>query len=1477
MYKIGLSPYAKIFYNEWLLEPSGSRYNLSIDQTLHDLNPKRLKAALKKYVTEHVLLNSHVQETSGQPFWVKNDEIYELEYSDATGLVDTAATDELYSYVSHGFDLHRGPLYRFKLLRVGKKAYRFIMVMHHLIMDGSASLDPGVFTAIANYYNNENYTTKYSISEQIALITTLEKNLSTRLEQNRAKYQKFWHKQLSDVEGVDLTFLKLGDESAQHKNTEEIPGTIGEIKFSYDGAKLKELNQVKSKYGITPYIYGLSIFASLLHRYTGQESLAISYPISIKDGKESVDFIYGSQINTNLIPYRFDKTTTIVDLFKQGQEFFRLTIRDDTKHGYCPITDIIQKVDNKKLLNICFAQTFFREKPLELYGITNTKVHTELRVDGVAKDIFLFEQDARSSKEQLDYRVRYDKRTINDGLLNNFIASYKRLFSEILDDLLNGSGDRSISSYNILDAKQYQKIVYEFNQTERDYPRNKTIHALFEEQVLKNPDKLAVVYEDKKLTYQELNQKANQLANYLLTNYGIRPDDLVVLCLDRSEQILIAMLGVLKAGGAYVPVDPGYPDERIGYILGDTKAKVVLTNRVYGDKLRRIAEQKVKGPSVDIITIDDRKVRSKLAKQGSANLATSTKSTDLIYVIYTSGTTGQPKGVMVEHRSLVNFIDYAVQFIKVNDITVSYINYSFDAINAEIYPALLKGNLLHVLSDGLRANLDELYQYLVKHGITFIVLPSAVATELSLNYDLNATKLKGMVVGGDIYRGQWSKKIKIINQYGPTEATVCSALHQYGVSDIYTNIGKPISNTTHYVLDKDLSVLPIGAIGELFIGGDGLARGYLNLPELTKDKFIFNPFQTRKDVSQNKNNRLYKTGDLVRMFPDGDLEYRGRNDFQVKIRGYRIELGEIERALACYPGVRQTVVLAKKHVTERLNDIYLAAYYVADRELDELKIQYYLAKRLPEYVLPTALVHVNKLPLAINGKLDRNALPEPKFSYNRYVVPSNEQESLICEKFAKVLGIERIGINDDFFKLGGNSLKAIALTYALQTNFDVKVADIFNLRTPKRLARTARSSNNVLRKKLECIKLSYQENQNVSLVIDKQPDKVERYLKNVAGLQADYSVQKPISSVLLTGVTGYLGCNIFNQLLELTSYTIFLLIRADSEIEAINRINKKYQFYFDKTLDASLNSRVFVIKADIEKNNLGLSPEEYRSLSMKVDSVVHAAALIKHYGEYDKFYLANVQTTTNLLEFSKLTDLKDFHYISTYSVLDFGYNHDHRERTYTEDDMPDGLKGQYNVYVKTKLQGEHQAVRYRDYGVKSSIYRLGNLAFMMANHRVQDNIAENAFFNWIKYLFRMRCVARDISKVEISPVDSTARAVVKLFDKKYSDNNIYHVFNPYLFDLSDFATTNGIYSMKVLTMGQFIDKIIDELNRNIDDNELTMKFLLRHGWLDKFDIKRGPSIKIMQNRTQYILEQLGFVWTPISCEVFNKYLRSSGL
>ncbi|MDQ5920528.1 MAG: hypothetical protein QG673_584 [Pseudomonadota bacterium] len=634
------------------------------------------------------------------------------------------------------------------------------------------------------------------------------------------------------------------------------------------------------------------------------------------------------------------------------------------------------------------------------------------------------------------------------------------------------------------DLSLYSRELYCNNNTCKQYSEYKTIDKLFEEQVERTPNNIALVCHGVEITYAELNVRANKLSHYLSSNYAIRGDNLVGLCIGRDQYMVIGILGILKAGGAYVPIDPDYPKQRISYILKDTQLKLIITDLQHRELLRQILVTQNESDLCKrilrkelyslphILCIDEPEQQEILDKCSPNNQIQSIKSSSLAYLIYTSGTTGNPKGVMVEHKSIVNMVEaksFACnikQLSKDNNMPLSgifYANFVFDAHVWQMFAIILNGHILHILSGQVRKDILLLRQYVEEQQIYIGDIPPAL-----LDID-TFVPLKVLVIGGDkikqkILDKYCENKVKVINCYGPTECTVCSSLHHYrGINDLCSNIGKPIQNVQMYVLDHHLLPVPIGVIGELFIGGVGLARGYFNDLELTKERFIPNPFQTDEEKENGKNTTLYRTGDLVRYLPDANIEYISRNDSQVKIRGMRIELGEIENKLVAYPGVKQAVVVVKEDGVEgggsqqNTHNKILIGYYVADTKLDEESVLKSLGEWLPDHMVPVALVYLKQLPLTTSGKFDIRALPMPRLSKPiGYIAPHTNLETLLVEFFAHALQLETeiIGISDSFFKLGGNSISAIKLIHEInrKLNRQIEIGVLYQCPTVKELS-----------------------------------------------------------------------------------------------------------------------------------------------------------------------------------------------------------------------------------------------------------------------------------------------------------------------------------------------------------------------------------------------------------------------------------------
>ena len=594
---------------------------------------------------------------------------------------------------------------------------------------------------------------------------------------------------------------------------------------------------------------------------------------------------------------------------------------------------------------------------------------------------------------------------------------------------------KAIRRVEVLPEGEREQIVYKWNETEVEYPREKCVQELFEEQVERTPEGTAVVFEGSSLSYRELNRRANQVAHYL-RRLGVKPDARVGICVERGLEMVVGLLGVLKAGGAYVPLDPAYPEERLRWMLEDSAPVALLT--------QGHLEGLYTGLSEALPVVDLSAPVGVWSSESDTNLecaAIGLTSEHLAYIIYTSGSTGAPKGVMVEHHGLCNMVVAQIESFGVGSDSrvLQFASFSFDASISEVLMALCRGASLHIPQQGEVLADENLNQAVAQHEITHVTLPPVVLAGLPETAELRTVRT--LIVAGDaIARSvamRWLEGCRVINAYGPTEATVCATLYEcHGRELGNLPIGRPIANTRIYILDSAREPVPVGVAGELYIGGAGVARGYLNQPTLTAERFVRDPFVEEAGA------RMYKTGDLGRWLGDGTIEFLGRNDFQVKIRGFRIELGEIEERLRKQEGIREAVVIARE---DEPGEKRLVAYYTCGEgegsvSVEELRAQ--LGATLPEYMVPAAYVRLERMPLTVNGKLDRKALPEPEgeaYGIREYEAPRTPEEEILCRLFAELLGAKRVGIRDNFFELGGHSLMAMRLVNQVRTTWGVEL------------------------------------------------------------------------------------------------------------------------------------------------------------------------------------------------------------------------------------------------------------------------------------------------------------------------------------------------------------------------------------------------------------------------------------------------------
>jgi amino acid adenylation domain-containing protein len=947
--------------------------------------------------------------------------------------------------------LQRAGNYTFRLeeeypIRAGiyeaeKDRYLWV-VAHHIAFDGwSQEIFLNEFAKLCRWHEEGGAYPLEEVEVQYKDYAAWQRNyLSGETLERQLNY---WKERLEGYETLNLPSDKERPPRVSYEGDA--------VTFSIDEASSWKIRRMAKDLGISAYTVLLSAYYLLLSVYSGQKDIVVGTAAANREYPETSGTI-GFFANTLAMRQKIKGEQDVFEFIREVGE----RNAEAQRYQELPFERLVEGLGVEKdasrhpVFQAAFTIEDFQER-IEETGELFAAIEDDIGIRQKAAkfDLQLSVEDREGVMGGiLVYAVSlFERRTIE-----GYVQSYK----EILRQIAEGNGKR-IKEIRALNQEEHNRIVYQWNSTEREYPPDKTIVGLFEEQAERTPDTIAVVCEGKRLSYRELNERANRIANFLAGEYRIGPDDLVALCLDRSELMPAAMLGVLKAGGAYVPVSPDYPDERIKYLLEDTRAKLVLTNTVYEGKLREAGA----GNAAGIEGIDGEAFWERAGKYGADNPPGRAGPENLAYVIYTSGTTGEPKGVMLEHRGLANLaLNQETLFglrRKGRDVKhcLWYANYVFDAHVWELFTVLIHGHCVYIASDEQRMDLGLLERYIRENNITIGTVPPALLNRETV-LPLDTVVMAGEVSSREVMEAYAERGIQVINAYGPTESTVCSSCHVYKRGDGNRNIGRPLRNMTCYILDDTLNPLPVGAAGELCLGGVGIARGYLNKGELTAERFIKNPFQTEEEQARNRNGLLYRTGDLARYLPDGDIEYLGRNDLQVKVRGFRIELGEVESRILEYAGVKQSVVMVK----DRGGAQYLAAYYVGEGAIDEAGLRAYLEEKLPGYMIPTTYMRLETLPLTVNGKLDRGALPEPDYQEGEgYEEPRNDAERELVKIFAGVLGLEegQVGVTGDFFRLGGNSIMAIKLAHRIHRELGktIPVADIFAHRTIRNIAERA--------------------------------------------------------------------------------------------------------------------------------------------------------------------------------------------------------------------------------------------------------------------------------------------------------------------------------------------------------------------------------------------------------------------------------------
>ncbi|AUT01014.1 non-ribosomal peptide synthetase [Nostoc sp. CENA543] len=1313
------------------------------------LNLQVLEQSLQEIIHRHEALRTNFITINEQPTQVIQTQInWQLSIVDwqhlPTAEQETSVQQFLQQQALERFDLVRQTLIRATLILLNQTEQILLVCMHHIVSDGWSM---GVFvqelTQLYNAYSQGQPSPLAPLAIQYADFALWQRQwLQGEVLQNQLAY---WEQQLKDAP----TVLSLPTDRPRPA-VQTVTGAIHEFALSVE--LTDQLVKLSQEQGCTLFMTLLAAFDTLLYRYTGQSDILVGSPIANRDRAE-VEGLIGFFVNTLVMRSNLAGNPSFSELLTRVRDM----ALGAYAHQHLPFEMLVEALQPERdlshtpLFQVMFNLQNAPVSELELNGLTVSS----LPIPGVtaAFDMTLFMQNTANGLVGVwEYNTDlFDHSTI-ERMIGHFVTVLEAVVS---------NPQAPIDQLPILTAVEQQKLLLEWNDTQADDPVGKCLHELFAQQAELTPDAVAVVFENEQLTYQQLNTQANQLAHYL-QSLGVRAEVLVGIYLERSLSMIVALLAVLKAGGGYVPLEVDYPQQRLAYISEDSEISVLITQESLLNSL----------PVVGVKVIALHQEWDVLNSQDQENPVSAVVPENLACVLYTSGSTGRPKGVMLTHAALVSHCSAISEAFSLtsSDRVLQFAAFGFDVAVEEIFPTWFKGGTVVLRPAQLFSSFASFAEFIEQQQLSVLTLTSAYWHEwmvaVSQSYATVPQSLRLLTVGGDTVLPEtvamWQQfvgdRITCLNAYGPTEASVTAVV--YDVQNFHpekTNtvpIGRPVANTEIYILDSNLQPVPIGVKGELYIGGVRIARGYLNRPDLTQEKFIPHPFKDKKS------HRLYKTGDLARYLPDGNIEFIGRLDDVVKIRGFRVAIGEVESLLVQHPDVICQVVMVRE---DQPGNKQLVAYVVSDNpSLTQNELQSFLKQKLPSYMVPTAFVMLEGLPVTTNGKVDRRALPAPsqEIDLSNFVFPTTPTQKLIADIWSSVLGTTQLGIRNNFFDIGGNSLRAIQVMSLLREalQLDLPLRYLFENPTIAELAAGVDSlhisqKNTITRGTIPDLKAEVVLDPNIHIPRQRCDD-----------------YHQP-QRIFLTGATGFLGIHLLDELLQQTQADIYCLIRATNAQQAQQRLQSQLKLY--KLWEGIDTKRIIPVAGDLAKSYLGLSTSEFQQLASEIDVIYHCGALINVIYPYSVLKGANVLGTQEIIRLASETTVKPLHFISTTSVL--LASSPNEDGLILESDPLEQYQVLDNGYVQSKWVAEQLVMQARDLGLPVAIYRAARIT---GHSQTGVSNTDDLLCRLVKGCLQTK-IAPDIDLEDnLTPVDYVSKIIVHLSGQKQSLGKAFHLVNP---------------------------------------------------------------------------------------------------
>ncbi|WP_431225774.1 amino acid adenylation domain-containing protein [Serratia sp. L9] len=1161
----------------WFIEQLGNHdenYQVPLLLKMHgSLDPDLLQRCLDDLIERHASLRSvftaedgigysKLLPTCGWPALKKYD--FSSEARPQT------AVEKLYQHeVAHKFTISQGPLVRASLAKTGDDEHYLLLIIHHIVTDG--------------------WSMEIMARELGALYSAFHQKKPNPLPVLRLQYPDYAHWQQQRLHGGEweehaqfwCEQLRGAPERLTLPTDSERPALqsfLGaSVPIALDLQLCDHLRLLSQKHNTTLYMTLMSAWSIVLSRLAGQQDLVVGTPVANRQVSEC-EAMVGFFVNTLAIRIDLTDAPTVAELLTQVREF----TLNAQEHQELPFDHVVERLqphrsmEKTPLFQVMFAWENFDAVAPDMVGldvqvidpqVTHVKFDLELNLGPRNNGIV----------GSLNYATAlFDEETIE---------RHKEYLIAVLEAMVSNE-NQPVSQIDLVGDAERHLLLQQWNQTAKPYPADCCIHQLFEQYAKQDPDAIALVSNTCTLSYGELNQCANALAHQLI-ELGVKAEDVVAICADRSPEMVIGILAVLKAGGAYLSLPHDITPERLKFMLDDAKPVVILAEQATLALFQGCAIPHRLLPQTDAVVPVSVNPRPQLMPH------------NLAYMIYTSGSTGNPKGVLVEHGNLVQqMVTWSQQWsLGKQDKVLQFCNTTFDVSVSEIFSALTSGATLVLRDDQWLASSADFWRLCHQYGISYLDIPYQFWRKLCEESDgplppaLRLVCISGEAAAPEMLE-RWLKRYparpELVNCYGPTETTITATTNSPTLGgDHREAIGRPTANIRIYLLSPEGLVVPRGVIGEVYIGGPGVTRGYLNLPAMTEERFLPDPFNS---VSGS---RMYRTGDLASYWADGRLQFHGRNDHQVKIRGFRIELGEIETQLNGHLQVKEAAVLAQDHKGSKR----LIAYMVAapgTAALEPMAVRQYLQNRLPDYMIPAAYVLLDKMPITANGKLDRKALPEPResaFLFQPYEAPASRLESLIADIWQTLLGVAKVGRYDHFFELGGHSLLAVsAVNLINQASEDkIGVSDIFIAPTVKQLAQRLKSQT------------------RTSEVVN-----LHQYALLPADIRPLPGGHQPGKAILLTGATGFVGRFLLRELLDSTPGKIYCLVRGQSRAESLQRLKSILEQW--SLWREGDEQRIIVLHGDIKAPQLGMDEHTYASVSKDVGVIFHSAVSIFRYG-----------------------------------------------------------------------------------------------------------------------------------------------------------------------------------------------------------------------------------------------------------------------